>query len=160
MSPVERGDPGGFEALGYRYQAGVGATESQIGVCLDQFGDPSSVGGRERFDLELTCGYGAEETRFRGCTDLSTDQVGGLGDDEGRRYERPGTVDRVHAPVVIGVGVVGSREKDARVDDEQASVSAEAVGKKLIGFARKSAGAGRAESDERERWPHGHVFGR
>jgi hypothetical protein len=61
---------------------------------------------------------------------------------KGRRYERPGIVDRLHAPVVIGVCVVGSREKDARVDDEQASVSPEAVGKKLIGFARKSAGAG------------------
>ena len=93
------------------------------------------------------------------CTDLSADQVGGLGDDEGRRAERPGTVDRLHAPVVIGVGVVGSREKDARVDDEQASVSAEAVGKKLIGVARKSAGAGRPEP-ERKRLLHGHVFGR
>lgn len=86
--------------------------------------------------------------------------VGGLGDDEGRRYERPGTVDRLHAPVVIGVGVVGSCEKDARVDDEQASVSAEAVGKKLIGFARKAAGAGRPEPNERERLLHGHGFGR
>ena len=88
VAPVERGDPGGPEALGDRDQAGVGATESKIGVGLDQFGDSSSVYGCDRFDLELTCGYGAEETRFRICTDLSSDQVRGLGDDEGGRYER------------------------------------------------------------------------
>jgi hypothetical protein len=33
---------------------------------------------------------------------------------------------------VIGVGVVGGGEQNARIDDEQASVSAEAVGKELV----------------------------
>jgi hypothetical protein len=37
---------------------------------------------------------------------------------------------------VIGVGVVGGREQDARVDDEHASVSAETVGEKLVGVMR------------------------
>jgi hypothetical protein len=33
---------------------------------------------------------------------------------------------------VVGVGVVGGGEQDARVDDEQASVSAEAVSKEFV----------------------------
>ena len=47
----------------------------------------------------------------------------------------PGTLDRACGGLVVGVGVVGCSEQNARVDDEQASVSSEAVGEDLVGVA-------------------------
>lgn len=52
---------------------------------------------------------------------------------------------------MVGVGVVGGGEQDARVDNEHASVSAEAVGEELVGVTRTTPGGGRAQPDERER---------
>jgi hypothetical protein len=40
---------------------------------------------------------------------------------------------------VIRVGLVSSREEDARVDDEQASALAEAFGEEFVGLARSPA---------------------
>ena len=48
------------------------------------------------------------------------------------RNQRAGVLDRADAGVVVGVGVVGGGEQNARIDDEQASVSAEAVGEELV----------------------------
>jgi hypothetical protein len=56
-------------------QAGLGAAEAEVGVGLDQIGDPARVGGRDRLDLALAVGHGPEEPRFRGGAELATDQV-------------------------------------------------------------------------------------
>jgi hypothetical protein len=63
VAPVESGDPGDPEAFSDRDQARVCATETQISVRLDQFGDPQSVSGRDHLNLKLTHGHGAEERR-------------------------------------------------------------------------------------------------
>ena len=51
---------------------------------------------------------------------------------------------------MIGIGIVGGCEENARIDDEQALVLAEAVGQKLVGIAGGASGGGRAQPDERE----------
>ncbi len=53
-----------------RRGAGIRAAEAQIGVSLDQLGDPSSVGGGDRLDLELACSDGSEEAGFCCGTEL------------------------------------------------------------------------------------------
>ena len=139
VTPVECGDPGDLQALGKSDQARVGPTEPEVGVCLDEFGDPERFSGCDALDLQLACGDSTEERGLRGCADLSAYQVGGLGDDERGCYEGALPFDRLHAPVVIRVGLVSSREEDARVDDEQASALAEAFGEEFVGLARSPA---------------------
>ncbi len=76
MAPVEGGDSGELKALCDDDQAGIRAAETEVGIRLDQVGDPLSVSGRDRLDLQLTRGEGTEERCFRGCAELPTDEVG------------------------------------------------------------------------------------
>jgi hypothetical protein len=108
------------------------SSQPEVGIGLDQVGDPSRVGGRDRLHLDLDGRYRTEEAGFGGGSELPADEVGGLGDDESGRNQRARVLDRADAKFVIGVGVVGGGEQNARIDDEQASVSAEAVGKELV----------------------------
>lgn len=66
MTSVECGDLGDRESLGDHDQAGIRAAEAEIGVRLDQLGDPPSVSRRDDLDLELARCHGTEERRFRG----------------------------------------------------------------------------------------------
>jgi hypothetical protein len=104
----------------------------EIGIGLDQVGDPSRIRGRDRFHLDLAGRHRTEEAGFRGGSELPADEVCGLGDDKGGRGQRAGFLDRADAGFVAGVGVVGGGQQNARVDDEQPSVSAEAVSKELV----------------------------
>jgi len=101
VATVEGCDPGGPEALCHDDHTGIRAAETQIGVPLDQFGDPSSVGGGDHLDLEVACSDGSEEAGLRCGTELTPDQIGGLCDDECGRYERARPVDRLDGSVVI-----------------------------------------------------------
>jgi hypothetical protein len=74
VAAVEGCDPGELQALGDGDKAGVGAAEAEVGVGLDQLGDPARVGGRDRLDLELAVGHCLEEPRFRESAELSPDQ--------------------------------------------------------------------------------------
>ena len=87
VATVEGCDPGDPEALCDDDQAGIRAAEAQIGVPLDQLGDPSGVGGGDHLDLEVACRHGSEEAGLRCGTELTPDQIGGLCDDECGRYE-------------------------------------------------------------------------
>lgn len=142
MAPVEGGDFGECKALGDDDQAGIRAAETEVGIRLNQVGDPSSVSGRDRLDLQLARGESTEERCFRGCAELPTDEVGAFGDHKRGRYKRARALNDFDAGLMIGIGVVGGREENARVDDEQALVSAEAVGQKLVGIAGEATGGG------------------
>ena len=109
VAPVEGGDPVDREPLSDDDQTRVRTAETKVGICLDQIGDPPSIGGCEHLDLDLARGHGTEE-RFRRGADLPADEVGSFGDHERGGYERARALDRRHAAVMIGVGVVGSRE--------------------------------------------------
>ncbi len=150
MAPVEGGDSGELKPLGDDDQAGIRAAETEIGIRFDQVGHPPSISGRDRLNLQLTRGDGTEERCFRGCAELPTDEVGSFGDHERGCYERARVLNGLGAGLMVGIGVVGGREENARIDDEQALVSAEAVGQKLVGIAGGATGGGRAQPDERE----------
>ena len=88
VSAVERRERAELHAFGDDDEAGVGAAEAEVGVGLDQLGDPPCICGCDGLDLEFAVGDGAEELGFRGRAELSADQVGGFGDHERGGYER------------------------------------------------------------------------
>jgi hypothetical protein len=68
-------------------------------------------------DLDLAGGDGAKERSLCGRSQLPADEVGRLGDDQRCGGERACRSDCARAGIVIGVGVVGGGEQNARVDD-------------------------------------------
>ena len=90
----------------------------------------------------------AEQLRNRGVSPLILE--GGLGDHERCGDERPRVLNRFGAGLMVGVGVVGRREQHARVDNEQASVSAEAVCEERVGVSRMPPRARGAQTNERQ----------
>jgi hypothetical protein len=145
-------------SMGRVGSAGVAVTRSRLGKSRKVIGIAASAvtpqtqnahwkppvsapGAAEPESMRLAGGHRAEEAGFSGGSELPPDEVRGFGDDEGGRDQRARILDRADTGFVVGVGVISRGEQDARIDDEQASVSAEAVGKKLVGVAGVATGS-------------------
>ena len=118
VSPVEGRYTGLIEPLGDRDNAGVGASEGQIGVGLNEVRDAGQVSGLQVLDHQIALGDGTEERGFCCGAELSCDEVCGLGDHEVSRYGFAGRFSDLDASEVVGVCVIGGGEKDASVNDE------------------------------------------
>ena len=130
---IERRDRRDVETFREGDQARVGATEPEVGIGLDQLGDSLSVRRRDELNLDVACCHGAKERCFCLGAELATDEIGGFGDHERSGEERSRALDRPVARLMVRVSVVGGREQNARVDDKQASVFAEAGGEEVVG---------------------------
>lgn len=75
VAVVESGDPGDPESLGDDDETGIGATETEVGVSVDQLGYSVGVTARDHLDLEFAIGQGTEEVGFCGRAELASDQV-------------------------------------------------------------------------------------
>jgi len=105
---VEGGDPGHTEVLSEGDEGRVGATEAKVGVDFDELVDASPVPAAEVVDTKRAVDDGGEQRRLGPRSKLAVEQVARLGDDEGRRDERPGVaLEQLPALEVVGVGTVG-----------------------------------------------------
>lgn len=85
---VERREALGAEPLHQDDEAGAGTAQGQIAILLDEFRDSLPIGRVQDFYGDFT-GLNGMEERGLGCrAELAFDQVGGLGNDQCRRYER------------------------------------------------------------------------
>ncbi len=132
---IDRGDAVDSVALDQDNEAGVGRSERQVGVLLDEIRDPRPVLSAEWFHHEVPRCDGANE-RCLGCwSELTVDQVTGLGDHEWRRTEGSSlTFEQLATRLMVGIALVCRGEQHARVDDEH-STSAESLGQHLVGIA-------------------------
>src|SRR5215212_2264568 len=85
VAPVEGGDLVGAQALGDGDDGGVGATEAQVGILLDQGRHAADVGDGEIGQVELTGLKAAQELRLgdRATAVATADEMTDLGNDGG-----------------------------------------------------------------------------
>lgn len=101
---IECGDLPLLMPLCDRDDARVGATERQVDVLLDEFGDPHHVVARKWLDVEFVAGNSGEEVCLRARSELPADEVGGLGEYECCGDNRAGLVsEQACTRLVVGV---------------------------------------------------------
>jgi hypothetical protein len=88
VATVEGRDLGGIESLRRGDHRGVDGPEGQVAVFGNELGDTNRVAGMERLDREVAPGEIAEEANLGFPAETRLDEVGHLGDDEGRDDER------------------------------------------------------------------------
>lgn len=111
VATVKGRDGGDGEAFADRDQAGVGASEREVSVDFDEFGDAQVVARGERFDEDVPVGDRAVETGLGGWAGLPIDQVSGFVDDQRGGDESVGRgLDQINTRGVGRVGVIGSTE--------------------------------------------------
>ena len=119
VSAVECRDLMHAEAFGDGHQAGVNAAKSQVGVSLNELGNPPPIRRRQSLDGQVPVGDRAVEPSLGGRSELTLDQPAGLGDDQRGCGQRAGVVlEQRLAALVIGISVVGRGENDVGVDEK------------------------------------------
>jgi hypothetical protein len=119
MTPVERGKPCLVKAFTRRQDGGVNYADAEVGVFVEQLGDPVPVGWLYRLGDQLTRPERLGERPLSVDSDAVTKEVSDLGDDERRHDERPaGVCQQLHASRVISIA--GGRGGDQRpgIDDQ------------------------------------------
>ena len=97
----------------------VDGSEREVAIPVNQLGDAQPVPGRHRLDDEVPGGKIAQEPDFRSRAQPRADQIGRLGHDERRHYERFGMVsEELQRRVVIAVVRVDIGVQRAGVDQK------------------------------------------
>lgn len=132
---------GSSQPFGQGDQRGVGTTEAEICVLLDQVTDARPVVVGQGLDREHTSVIDLKRA-FGTRPQLAVDEVGRLGDHQGARDEwsRVGFEQLPALPVVGVIDVRGGHQR-ASVD-QQRSVAPEPVSQQLVGVLGSAAGAG------------------
>lgn len=84
MASIRGGYVGQVSAFGRGYDRGVGCSQRQVSVFGDEFGDAEPVRRMDGLDRD---GQVPEEPHFGFGPESGGDEVGGLGDDQGRYDE-------------------------------------------------------------------------
>jgi hypothetical protein len=114
VAAVECGDLSGAETLGDRDKAGVGATQTEVGLLLDERCDALPVAGAERLDEKVAGRDGAVETCFSSGAKLAVNEITSLGDDERALEQTVGCgLDQIGARLMGGIGC-RRRRREAR----------------------------------------------
>jgi hypothetical protein len=82
MAVVQGGDSCGSEAFSDGDEAGVGATEAQILVAVDQLANPLPIRPGQRLDSNGLLEDRGVEGDLSDCSDLTVDQMRGFGDHQ------------------------------------------------------------------------------
>ncbi len=88
MAVVQGGDSCGTEAFSDDDEAGVGATEAQILVAVDQLANPLPISLDQRLDREGLLHDRGVEGDLSDRSDLTVDQMRGFGDHQRGRDQR------------------------------------------------------------------------
>ncbi len=84
VPPVQGRDFGHAEAFSRCHHCGVDDTEGKIGVLIHEFGRPRQVCRTGLDEGEVPRGQGSHEFGLDLRAGLSSDEIAGLGDDQGR----------------------------------------------------------------------------
>ena len=115
---VQSCDSDGTETLRDRNDGGVNESEVQVTVGCQQLSASSVAVNVEVRHLEAACGDGIEEPRFVSGPEPAIEHDAGLGQDR-RGEKKPCLIlEQFSSGVMRRVAFVGSREQNARVDDE------------------------------------------
>lgn len=137
MTTVKCGDSALAVSFRKCHKAGIGSPQSHVDVALDEVCDSAEVVCCERLHRDLAVCDSPHEDGFRGCAQLSSDQVGSLGNDQWRRHQRTGlSLKQQPASVVVSIHLVGGSQQDAGIDDQHESVASEALFEHPVGFDR------------------------
>jgi hypothetical protein len=151
VAAVKSGDAGLLESFRDRDDAGIGSTETQFDVLVDEIRNPVIIDGGEGLNVEIAIGDGTEEPCFAAGAELSCDEVCGFGDDERGGDQRSGLLSQeLGAGAMVGIGVVGCCKQNTRIDDQHRSVASEALYEHLVGVTGPTTRTRRAHPHERE----------
>lgn len=139
VTVIERRNPALVVALRERDDAGIGGTEGEVDVLVDEISGPAEVSWREKFHGDLAIGDRSHERRLSVRPQLATDQVGALRHHQRRRYERCTLrCDQSGTALMGRVGLVRRGQQHAGVNDQHNSVASEALGEHLVRVGSRS----------------------
>ena len=108
----------GSESLGQGNDRRIGPADREIGVLLDEVGDPRPVSGGWRVHVEVT--KAAQERSLGTRPKTTAEQVRRLRDNEGRDHEvQIGPFEDIRRPLVLRLRSVRGGDKWSRVNDGQ-----------------------------------------
>ena len=120
VAPVDSRDLGDAQAFSRGDDRRVHGAQWQVAVARDQLGDPQPVRDRHRLNGERASGEVAEEADLGLCAQASREEIGDLGDDQGRDDERAGVgLEQFECGSVVSVIGVDVGVERSGVDEER-----------------------------------------
>ncbi len=119
MAVIQGGDTCGSEAFSDGDEAGVGATEAEILIAVDQLANPLPIRPGQRLACNSLLDDRGVEGDLSYCSDLTVDQMRGFGDHQ-RGGDQRAVIgfEQVAAGVIVGVITIGGSDQHPGVNDQ------------------------------------------